>query len=237
MFNRMHFLLLCSLIVLYSFPAHADTRSKDQQFTGVLEQLQTTYQHLHSLQFDFSQVTDTSGRIKEGRGFASFYRSGSGSGAKNGVMRWDYEEPSPQVILNNGKELSIYTPQDKQLIITPIQNLDADITFALFTGSRKLTDEFVASRPDPVFYINDPPTNMEAVQLTPRQPHPQLKRIQIWVDRQHKLHRLLMEDHFGALTELDFSDIQMDALPANDPKNEQSLLKLDLAPGTEIIRQ
>ena len=59
--------------------------------------------------------------------------------------------------------------------------------------------------PDPVFHINDPPANMTAVQLTPREPHPQIKRMQLWFDSEYKLHRLLMEDHFGALTELEFS--------------------------------
>jgi len=237
MFNRMPTVLLCILIVFLSLPTLAATLTQSRQPTDSLEQLQVAYQQLHSLEFDFSQVTDSNGRIKEGRGFATFYRSGSGGGSNTGIMRWDYETPSPQVILNNGKELSIYTPQDKQLIITPIQDLDSDITFALFTGSKRLTDEFVANAADPVFYINEPPANMTSVQLTPREPHAQIKRMQIWFDRQHKLHRLLMEDHFGALTELDFSNIQMDALPAKAPQKEQSLLQLDLAPGTEIIRQ
>ncbi len=237
MYKCYHALLVTCLALFLAFPTLAASKTKGQQEEATLEQLQTTYQGLHSLQFTFAQVTDSGGRVKEGNGSAAFYRSGLSGTANSGVMRWDYEAPSQQVILNNGRELSIYTPQDKQLIISPIQDLDADITFALFTGSRKLTDEFAASEPDPVFFINDPPGNMQAIQLVPKQPHPQLKRIQIWVDSHHVLHRLLMEDHFGALTELDFSDIQFNGLPARDSKQEQRLLKLDLAPGTEIIRQ
>ena len=237
MFNHTRSYLLLILVFLLSLPACAEAGPKTPQPAEVLQQVQSTYQRLHSLQFDFFQVTDSSGRVKEGRGFATFYRSGSTAGANTGVMRWDYEAPSPQVILNNGKELSIYTLQDKQLIITPVHNLESDITFSLFTGSKRLTDEFVASPPDPVFYINDPPANLTAVQLTPREPHPQIKRMQIWLNKEYKLHRLLMEDHFGALTELEFSNIRMNALTAKDPEKEQSLLQLDLAPGTEIIRQ
>lgn len=231
------FFSVLSLVLLFPFITQAAVQPGQRQLKASVDQLQTTYQQLHSLQFDFAQVTDTQGRIKEGRGHATFYRSGSSGSAKTGVMRWDYEEPAPQIILNNGRELSIYTPQDKQLIITPIQDLDSDITYALFTGSKKLADEFDATDPDPVFYINTPPSELQAIQLIPRQPHPQIKRMQIWLDKQSRLHRLLMEDHFGALTELDFSLIRFNALPAKDPKQEQLLLQLDLAPGTEIVRQ
>ncbi|MGD9949953.1 MAG: outer membrane lipoprotein carrier protein LolA [Desulfobulbus sp.] len=237
MCNYLQYIIVVSFVFIFSLPTQAAVQPGAQQLTASIDQLQATYQHLHSLQFDFAQVTDSGGRIKEGCGSAAFYRSGPSGSANKGVMRWDYNEPSPQVILNNGRELSIYTPQDKQLIITPIQDLDSDITFALFTGSKKLAEEFTPSGPDPVFYINNPPADMQAIQLTPREPHPQIKRIQIWLDKQHTLHRLLMEDHFGALTELDFTNIQLNVLPAKDPKQEQLLLKLDLAPGTEIIRQ
>ena len=204
MYKCCHAVLVACLALLLALPALAAPKAKGQQDEPPLEQLQATYQGLHSLQFAFTQVTDSGGRIKEGNGSAAFYRSGVPGTTNSGVMRWDYEAPNQQVILNNGRELSIYTPQDKQLIISPIQDLDADITFALFTGSKKLTDEFIASEPDPVFYVNVPPVNMQAIQLVPKQPHPQLKRIQIWVDNHHVLHRLLMEDHFGALTEARF---------------------------------
>ncbi|MGE4560221.1 MAG: outer membrane lipoprotein carrier protein LolA [Desulfobulbus sp.] len=230
-------LSVLSLVLLFSSFTQAAAQPGQHPLKASIDQLQTTYQELHSLQFDFAQITDTQGRIKEGRGHATFYRSGTGGSVKTGIMRWDYEEPTPQIILNNGRELSIYTPQDKQLIITPIQDLDADITYALFTGSKKLADEFDATAPDPVFYINTPPPELQAIQLTPRQPHQQIKRMQIWLDKQYRLHRLLMEDHFGALTELDFSRIRCNALPAGDSKQEQLLLQLDLAPGTEIVRQ
>ncbi|MDD2464632.1 MAG: outer-membrane lipoprotein carrier protein LolA [Desulfobulbus sp.] len=237
MYKHIRYVIVLILAVLFSLPALAATVLTPQQLKTSLDQLQTTYQQLHSLQFNFTQITDSAGRIKEGRGSASFYRSTTAGSANSGVMRWDYDEPAPQVILNNGRELSIYTPQDKQLIVTPIQDLDSDITYALFTGSKKLAEEFVVNAPDPVFYINDPPKEMLAIQLTPREPHPQIKRIQIWIDKRRTLQRLLMEDHFGALTELDFSQIRFNALPAKDAKQEQLLLQLNLAPGTEIIRQ
>ena len=204
-------------------------------------QLQKKYQHLRSLEFDFSQSTSTNGRIKQGNGNALFYRPavkpGGSSPTANGIMRWNYIEPTAQTIINDGKELSIYTPQDKQLIVSPAQDIESDITYAIFTGTRSLLDEFETAPPDKLFVLNNPPTGADAILLTPRMPHSQVKRIQLWLGGDMTIHRVLMEDHFGALTELTFSRVRFNTLPTEDAHQLQLLLKLDLAPGTETIRQ
>ncbi|WP_448872292.1 LolA family protein [Desulfobulbus propionicus] len=236
MFNRLLFRLFLTVVLVSCVSAKAWSSSQ-QNPVALIDRLQITYQRLHSLQFNFTQVTETNGRLKEGSGSATFYRTKKSKTKSFGIMRWDYIEPNPQVILNNGKELSIYTPQDKQLIISPAQSLETDITYAIFTGTKKLMDEFEITAPDAVFWLNEPPEGMQSVQLVPRQPHSQIKRLQLWVDAHHVLQRLLLEDHFGALTELSFTQIQFNKLPPHDHTQEQSLMQLDLAPGTEVIRQ
>jgi outer membrane lipoprotein carrier protein len=164
--------------------------------------------------------------------------SASGAaGTSQGIMRWNYTDPTPQTIINDGKALSIYTPQDKQLIVSPAQEMESDITYAIFTGTRNLLDEFEAAPADKLFLLSDPPTGFEAFLLTPRQPHPQVKRVQLWLNGDLTIHRLLMEDHFGALTELTFTRVQFNTLQRGEAQQVQELLKLDLAPGTETIRQ
>ena len=204
-------------------------------------QLQKKYQQLRSLEFDFSQSTRTNGRIKQGSGSAIFYRPaaqpGNSASRGNGIMRWNYVEPTVQTIINDGKELSIYTPQDKQLIVSPAQDMESDITYAIFTGTKSLLDEFEIAPPDQLFTLTPAPAGYDAILLTPRQPHPQVKRIQLWLGKDLVIHRLLMEDHFGALTELTFNRVHFNSLPVGDAQQLQSLLNLNLAPGTEIIRQ
>ena len=232
------FLLLLS--ALGTLPSSMSAASSTGQGDMVMR-LQKKYQQLRSLEFDFSQSTLTNGRVKQGSGNALFYRPdarpGGSSPAGNGIMRWNYIEPTVQTIINDGKELSIYTPQDKQLIVSPAQDMGSDITYAIFTGTKSLLDEFEAAPSDKLFILTAPPAGFEAVLLTPRQPHPQVKRIQLWLDRDLTIHRLLMEDHFGTLTELTFTQVRFNTLPAGDGQKLRSLLKLDLAPGTEIIRQ
>jgi outer membrane lipoprotein carrier protein len=205
-----------------------------------VQQLQKKYQQLRSLEFDFSQSTQTGGRVKQGAGNAIFFRPvapGSSAGTSPGIMRWNYIEPTAQTIINDGKELSIYTPQDKQLIVSPAQDMESDLTYAIFTGTKSLLDEFVVTPADKLFFLNDPPAGFEAILLTPLHPHPQVKRVQLWLNGDFTIHRLLMEDHFGALTELTFTRVRLNTLPQGDAHHVQSLLKLDLEPGTETIRQ
>jgi outer membrane lipoprotein carrier protein len=231
-------LLLAALLLLASIAAHAASPEKTGgDPASIVARLQKKHQQLRSLEFDFAQATQNGGRTKLGNGNAVFYRLAETGAKAGGVMRWNYIEPTVQTIINDGKELSIYTPQDKQLIVSPVQDMESDVTYALFTGTRSLLDEFAVSAADPLFALSDPPKDMDAVLLTPSQPHPQIKRIQLWLDGDHALHRLLMEDHFGALTELTFSRMRFNALRPGDAQKAQSLLHLDLAPGTETIRQ
>lgn len=205
-----------------------------------IQSLQKRYQNLQSLEFDFNQITQTNGRVKEGKGHAVFCRppakSAAAVSAGKGVIRWNYSEPKTQIIINDGKEISIYTPEDKQLIITPARNLESDFTYALFTGTRSLADEFDVSEPDNLFSLSNNSETGKAVLLTPKQPQSQLKRVQLWLTEDLTISRLLMEDHFGSLTELSFSAVLFNAL-RGDNRQLQSLLKLDLVPGTETIRQ
>ena len=76
---------------------------------------------------------------------ASRAAAGDSSGQhRSSVMRWNYAEPDKQVIINDGETLFIYTEKDRQLIKTPAQEIESDITYAFFAGTRNLLDDFEA---------------------------------------------------------------------------------------------
>lgn len=241
-FTRLGALLLLLLLAM-PLPCSAESTVPERTAPELrIQGVEQQYLGLQSLEFDFSQATFTGGRIREGSGHAVFFRpvgptSNGDRPLDPGIMRWDYTEPTVQTIINDGQELSIHTPQDKQLIVSPINDLETDITYALFTGTGSLLEAFEAGPPDPLFLLTPAPDDVEAVLLTPRQPHPQIKRIQLWLNSDMVMQRLLMEDHFDALTELTFTDIRFNTLPTDNPQVRQSLLQLDLTPGTDIIRQ
>ena len=232
----------CRLLVFILLPAlSAGISLAAPSPTDLLAGVQQRYGQLHSLEFDFAQVTLTSGRTREGKGQAVFYRPAptaeAAKGEKGGVIRWNYAGPTEQTIVNDGHEVSIYTPRDKQLLITPASELEGDVTYSMFTGARGLQDEFAAAPADPLFLLTPSPAGTTAVQLTPRHPQSQVKRIQLWLDGSQGIRRILMEDHFGALTELTFTNIRFNNLRPDDPDQVKALRRLDLAPGTETIRQ
>ncbi len=222
-------ILLCSLL----FPL-----SGQSQATGVtaeqLENIQHFYRNLTSLSFDFKQITNSNGRTRKGAGNSIFYRPSSTSA---GIMRWDYTKPGKQIILNDGKELSIYTEKDKQLIIMSANKLQSDITYSFFVGKRDLKEDFNLLPVNHRFAGKKSAQSDIAVQLIPKQPHGQIKSLHFWFDRGKKIRRIIMEDHFETTTELIFNNIKFNTLSADSSQTTSELIQLNLPSDTEVMRQ
>ncbi len=207
-------------------------------------ELQNLYGKMTSLTFDFDQVTRTGGRERTGRGNAVFYKthppslaaqSDSGT-APRSVMRWNYTEPDRQIIINDGTTLLIYTENDHQLIKTPAREIESDITYAFFAGTRNLMDDFAARAAGKEF-IYSSPDKLQTLLLVPRKPHNQIKDVQIWFDAKGIIHHMLIADHFDSVTELNFDHIKLNSLPPGDQKEINRITSFTVPPGTEIITQ
>lgn len=210
---------------------------------AMAETLQEFYHGLNSLTFDFSQVTSTGGRERTGSGSAVFYKGptarpepdrNGGADATVSIMRWNYTEPDRQVIINDGETLSIYTEKDRQLIRTPAGELESDITYAFFAGTRTLLDDFAAQAADDQVTASSI-EGLLTILLVPRQPHNQLKSVQVWFDGEYIIHHLRIEDHFEATTELHFDNIALNSLPPRDMEQMNRIISLQVPPDTEII--
>ncbi len=212
---------------------------------NLLKRIEKNYAKMQSLECTFQQLSKSGGQVREGSGKAFFFRPGGINGTKGskdfaatgGVIRWEYLGPEAQTIINDGQEIQIYTPADKQLLISSAQALDADLTYALFTGQSSLSEAFTVSAADANFSLSPPPPGLKALHLTPKESQSQLKQAQIWVNDDLQIERLLMEDYFDALTELSFGDMRFDSIKPGDRSRIQELRILKTAPDTEIIRQ
>ncbi len=233
--------LTTGMILLPLLPqnnAAAMESSLVRQATG----LQNLYRGLVSLSFDFSQVTRTAGRERQGRGNAVFFRpqnlhnktSESPQAITHSVMRWNYTAPDRQVIISDGKTLSIYTAKDRQMIKVPADKMDSDITYTFFAGTGNLLDNFTVLPPDPRF-VYSAANRLQAIRLVPKQPHNQIKAVQLWFDQKNIIHHLVIEDPFGSVTELTFTNIRLNSLLTDDPAKLHDLLFFTPPPGTEII--
>jgi outer membrane lipoprotein carrier protein len=186
--------------------------------------VQKRYRNLTSLSFAFQQTTGSNRRARKGAGNCIFYRPTLG---KAGIMRWNYTAPDVQIIVNDGKKLSIYTQKDKQVLVSSAADLESDITYSLFAGNRSLLDDFSVQPADSRFAKSG---KLEVVQLIPKKPHGQIKTVHCWFDSNAVIHKLVLEDHFDTLTQLEFSNIKFNTLPANSAK-------VDVPKGTEVVRQ
>lgn len=200
-----------------------------------LSKLQQAYSELSSITFSFSQVTRSGSRSRSGHGDALFVRSLDPERA--GIMRWNYTYPDLQIILNDGDELFIYTQRDKQLIIMPAELLNNDITLGLFAGDKRLNDDFLAGPPEERYMFSLPGVELTAFRLLPLEPHPQIKSIQVWFDKNYLIRFLVLVDHFESITELAFSKNVINTIDVNDRQKMEKILFLDISEGTEIIRQ
>lgn len=232
--------LTLSIMIGMITPLHAAEENNDLKVQAI--SLQNKYNSLISLSFTFDQATRTGSRQRVGQGKATFYRyqapaevrQDTSPPAAQSVMRWDYTLPDPQVIISDGETLSIYTEKDKQLIRTPAKNLESDITYAFFAGTRSLTDDFTA-QPGSNEYMFSSGDDLHTIMLVPREPHNQIRDMQIWFDDQKIIHHLVIRDHFDSVTELNFSNIRVNDLIPGDRDELNRIITFPLPPGTEII--
>ncbi|WP_417911033.1 LolA family protein [Candidatus Electronema sp. PJ] len=233
---RNFFILPLLLLVLLAADLRGVRAASETGLLQQVEKIQQLYRSQTSFSFDFRQIVRSGRRDRHGTGSSVFYRPGNG---KPGIMRWNYTEPDKQIILNDGKQLSVYTEKDKQVLVSSAAELESDITASLFAGSRNLTDDFNVQPAESRFAsgIGAAGQDVQIVQLVPKKPHGQIKTVHVWFDNKSMIRKLVMEDHFDTLTELVFNNIKFNELPAGSSKVTEELVRLNLPPGTEIVKQ
>ncbi|MBM9513733.1 LolA family protein [Desulfogranum marinum] len=226
------FFLLCLLLTCTTFflslPVKATTGEEQ------VKKIQARYNSITSICFDFHQQTTTSGRVRSGNGNAVFVKTSSSADT---IMRWNYVAPTEQIILNTGDKLSIYTKDDKQLLITKMDQLNADITLTLFSGKADILDTFQVVPQQNGGNSISAGNNLQTLQLTPTKPHSQLQRLQIWYAPDNLIHKLAMEDHFGSVTTILFTSIRLNTIKPDDTVQIQQIVHMDLPKDTEVIHQ
>lgn len=229
---------LAALLVLLVWPlwATATTQAEpgQKELEALLVKVGRNYAKTQSLECHFRQKSRTGGRVREGRGKAFFFRPTS---TGDSVIRWEYALPVVQTIVNDGREIRIYTPVDRQMLVSPAAGADTDMAYALFTGKSTLTATFTVAPGDPDFQLDPAPAGLQALVLVPKNPQSQLKRAQIWLNREARIERILMEDHFEALTELSFDGMRFDSIRPSDTARIAELRSITTPADTQIIRQ
>ncbi len=199
----------------------------------IAARLQARYDAMQSLTFNFFQETrgEMAGRPRQGSGRALFYKEEG-----TGRMRWDYSSPDRQVLVSDGRLFRMYFAELNQMIVTPAENLDSELTYAFFTGKGNLQNDFHI-RPADEESQGDEQSPYRVIKLIPRVPQSQVQDIHLWASEESLIRRLTIRDHFGTITVLDLSDIEADSLAQTSPEELAAIFSFSPPQGTEIINQ
>ncbi len=123
-------------------------------------------------------------------------------------MRWQYENPPAQrkEVISDGKQVWMYLPQDRLVMVYPLsQVLRSDLVMRFFSGIGQINEEFQISWHRPPKEGSD-----YAIDLVPRQPQMELKRLTLTIDPvTYQVKRLEFTNALGEETRFAFLRIQM----------------------------
>jgi chaperone LolA len=178
------------------------------------------YNHLHSLQADFTEIYRGDGpdRVESGTLWLKKPRK----------MRWEYRSPKEKLFISDGEVVWFYLPVEKQLRKTSLKKLDdvrSPIAFLL--GKTKLEKELrglsKAVDQSPLESAN---TVLRGV---PDAMAGQLSEVQVEITPLHQIVRIVMVDVDGGSTEFRFSNWK------EDPQLSGSLFSFSPPPGVESV--
>ncbi|MDF1614514.1 LolA family protein [Desulfurivibrio dismutans] len=201
--------LLCFLLLSYGQAAMAtDVEPEPEELAGRLQEI---YDQVAGFKAEFRQRTamPMSRRQRVGEGRVMFL--------KPHQMRWEYETPDHQVLVGDGKEVRLYLARSNQMMISEVDTyLDSDVTYAFFAGTGDILRDFVVTAV-PEWERPTLPAGYYALRLEPRELHSQVEYLDLLVGGEpFFIRRLDIVDHFGSVTTLEFSGVELDPdLPAD----------------------
>jgi outer membrane lipoprotein carrier protein len=150
-------------------------------------------------------------------------RTGTVYFLKPGRMRWEFAEPSKELIVSDGTQLYNYDPELNQVVEAPLaQALRSPGATEFLLGAGDVAKDFNASLLDAA---GNRLTNLKLV------PKSQGNTVELGLDpNNYDVETIRVIDQLGNVTSLKFTDIVNNA-PVSD-----SIFKFALPPGADIVR-
>lgn len=189
---------------------------------AVAQAVDEHYNHLQSLQADFSEIYQGTGmeRVESGTLWLK----------KPGKMRWEYRSPEEKLFVGDGKQAWLYLPAEKQVRKSSMKNLD-DLRspLAFLLGKTKLEKELqnLSFAPDVQ------PWRAEDVILrgVPRGLEDRVSQVLLEITPNHQIARILIHGLDDSITEYRFSD-QKENLEVPDGK-----FRFSAPAGSEVVEE
>ena len=212
----MRFLLFAVLVCL------APLASADEPTSDLVAKIQEQYDQNRSIRADFAQETRSRA--------ASLGTSAQGTVyfQKPRAIRWDYDKPRQQFVINN-KKAWLFVPDESTVYLYQVdQILSSPIVLSFFSGLGQLGKTFQISQ----LPAEPGPPTLLRLKLLPREPESAVSMVTLWVDaNSYLLVRIQTEDPLGNINQITFSNIQI------DPPLEASWFAFEVPEGVRVERQ
>lgn len=123
-------------LLLVALPAFAAEPGAVSSLTPLLKSVENRYNHAQSLKLSFSETYSGAHRPAQAEAGILYLR-------KPGRMRWEYTVPAGKVFLSDGKEVYLYTPDDRRAEKSKLkESADMRAPLAFLLGKLDFFKEF-----------------------------------------------------------------------------------------------
>ena len=182
--------------------------------------LQRTYDGIRDFSADFTQLYEggvlRKKAVERGKVFVK----------KPGRMRWNYTSPEEKVFVSDGRQIQLYVPADKQVIVTPVPADDQATSAVLFLmGKGNLTRDFM------VTHGEGAKPNTFVLLLKPKTRQAEYDWLQLTVDRKSlQILELTAGDQQGGRSTFQFTNFK------ENPGVADKTFAFSPPRGTEIVK-
>ena len=211
--------LLLSMVVLFSALLSA-LPGYGTDVSALASAVDARYDHLRSLQADFSEIYTGAGMART--------ESGTLWLKKPGKMRWEYRSPRQKLFISDGKEAWFYLPAERQVRKTPVRQLD-DLRspLAFLLGKTHLEKELQGlSEATDAQPITAGDVILRGV---PQAMADRVNQVLLEITPDHWICRIVLEEGDGATTEYRFGDQKPDLAIADQQ------FRFTIPEGVEVI--
>jgi outer membrane lipoprotein carrier protein len=169
------------------------------------------YNALHTLRMDFTEQLATAGVQKRESGVLELKRPGR--------MRWDYKQPQAKIFVSDGKTAYFYIPGERQARKAPVKKLD-DLQSPLryLLGKSQIVKELEGLK-----------LEGNVLSGTPKHMKDRVERVELAINPEGLIERIVIEDIDGTRTEFAFANIQENVAIADQQ------FKFSPPPGIEMV--
>jgi outer membrane lipoprotein carrier protein len=168
---------------------------------AVAQAVDERYNHLRSLQAEFTEIYRGAGMERT--------ESGTVWLKKSGKMRWEYRSPRQKLFLSDGKDAWFYVPGERQAQRTAVKKLD-DLRspLAFLLGKTKLEKELqgLSLAPD----VAPLAAGDWVLRGVPKSLAERVRQVLLEITPEHWISRILIEEVDGSVTEYRFNDYRED---------------------------